>query len=347
MAQLWQLTTRIAWGHALGVLIGLSSVVAQTYTAEDVDFDGSGTIGFGDFISFASTFGQADAVHDVNGNGRVDFEDFLLLVDFYGSVIVSPAIEGDRLLVTDPAGGAHPMVLVPGGDFLMGLDEGLSNQRPMRTVTVDSFWIGVYEITNRQFAAFLDSVGTESPEGTPFANLEGRVFRISQTEEGFSPLTPNDDVTPVVHVTWVGADAFCAWMGGRLPTEAEWEKAARGTDGRLYPWGDEPPSASLLNYNKNVGEPTPVGSYPKGVSPYGALDMAGNAFEWVADYYDADYYAVAPTINPPGPESGTHHPIRGGAHPAIVDAWVQTTYRQPTSESQGLVDTGFRCARNP
>ena len=118
---------------------------------------------------------------------------------------------------------------------------------------------------------------------------------------------------PVVNVNWDQANAYATWAGGRLPTEAEWEKACRGTDGRIYPWGDEPPTAELANFANNVGDTTPVGSYPNGASPYGALDMAGNVWEWTADWYAADYYANSPPANPPGPATGDVRVVRGGA----------------------------------
>jgi formylglycine-generating enzyme required for sulfatase activity len=239
------------------------------------------------------------------------------------------------------------MVHVPAGPFVMGADSGATNQQPVRTVALDSFLIDVYEVTNARFADFLNSEGPEDPTGTPYINLAGRVVRVVETDGRFEPASLSDSGTPVVHVTWVGAQAYCTWASMRLPSEAEWEKSARGTDGRLYPWGNEAPTGGFLNYNKNVGMPTEIGSYPRGVSPYGALDMAGNVFEWVADYYQSDYYTSAPTDNPTGPESGTFRVFRGGSHPALVDAWVQATYRQPASEVSGLVDVGFRCARNP
>jgi formylglycine-generating enzyme required for sulfatase activity len=153
---------------------------------------------------------------------------------------------------------------------------------------------------------------------------------------------------PVVNVTWDNGEVYCRWVEARLPTEAEWEKAARGKDGHAYPWGNDTPTCSLANFwNVNrgcIGDTGPVGSYPSGVSPYGALDMAGNVWEWVADWYDPGYYAKSLTSNPPGPISGTNRVLRGGAW-GYGEDYVSSTYRYGHIPSSTDSTFGFRCSR--
>jgi len=168
-------------------------------------------------------------------------------------------------------------------------------------------------------------------------------FRVS-CHNGFWQAHEGYERHPVVCVSWFGAQAYSQWAWRRLPSEAEWEKAARGTDGRRYPWGNQAPNPELLNFNGNMGGTTPVGSFPLGASPYGALDMAGNVWEWVADWYDAGYYRVAPQRNPPGPSTGVGHVQRGGAWDD--DEWVtQVSIRDWDILAYKGYDSGFRCAQ--
>jgi formylglycine-generating enzyme required for sulfatase activity len=181
------------------------------------------------------------------------------------------------------------MVLIPAGAFQMGLpDDDLlaeEHEKPVRRVELPAFWIDVHPVTNARFGRFLEADGYDEarwwhPMGWAWRQREAvREPALWQQAEWAGP------EQPVAGVSWYEADAYARWAGKRLPTDAEWEKAARGTDGRRYPWGDEWPGPERANFNNYVGHTTPVGLYPDGVSPYGCHDMAGNVNNWVADWY--------------------------------------------------------------
>lgn len=214
------------------------------------------------------------------------------------------------------------MVFVSGGEFMMGNNDGLDDERPAHQVNLGAFWIDRTEVTNVMFAKCV-SEGICINPGTSVRSTKFPDY-------------------PVTTVTWDDAQAYCTWAGARLPTEAEWEKAARGTEGRIYPWGNDTGSGNYRNEPSKYS----VGSFPSGVSPYGALDMAGSALEWVFDYYDSTYYQESPLSNPQGPANGDHHVLRGG--------WlfgsqgnVRTTYRDGSNTKYYFYAySGFRCARS-
>lgn len=263
------------------------------------------------------------------------------------------------------------MVLVPAGEFTMGTSadsDGLPDEHPLRIVYLGAFWIDRYEVTNAAYEQFVQATGYLAP-----ANANAALTVWTQK----APL-PGIEQHPVVNVSWLDAVAYCRWAEKRLPTEAEWEKAARGTDGRTYPWGNEwdfekANSASYwakrtVQFNNSSeweafwiqgdgaviskqqgvkGEmlTLPVGSFPAGAGPYGALDLAGNAAEWVQDWYNPNYYRTAPASDPPGPERGAIKAMRGGSwlKPAIS---LRTTDRDWGTMDSRPSGTGFRCARD-
>ena len=212
----------------------------------------------------------------------------------------------------------------------MGSENGEPNEKPVHTVYLDAFWIDPTEVTNKKYSLCVKAGACIEPLYTSSASRS--------SDYGNSEF----DNYPVVYVDWNMANTYCEWAGRRLPTEAQWEKAARGTEMFIYPWGDAMPDKNLLNYNDLIGDTTEGGIYPKGASPYGALDMAGNVWEWVNDWFAPDYYQNSPTSNPVGPSRGSTHVLRGGSW-NLNDDLVRSTYRG-THPSEPNLGIGFRCA---
>ena len=240
--------------------------------------------------------------------------------------------------ITDDKGAE--MVLIPGGSFKMGNERGAPDERPLHIVSTNPFYMDKYEVTNAQYRECVLDEECELPDPT-------RLYTDSRLSDH-----------PVVYMSWEMASVYCTWRGARLPTEAEWEKAARGDELIAYPWGNDFDGNRLnfcdLNctengadraFNDGFDTTAPVGSYPDGVSPYGVFDMAGNVTEWVADWYASDYYEGSPNQNPPGPESGTFRVLRGGSWLDNRDA-VTTFKRAAINPVTAVKYIGFRCARD-
>ena len=246
-----------------------------------------------------------------------------------------PACTGIGQTWTSPVDGMA-QVCVPAGGFLMGStdadQEAISNEKPQHTVSLDAFWIDRSEVTNAQFAKCTAAGQCQAPSSAS-SSIHDSYFA-SRTYADYS----------VIFVDWNQANAYCQWAGRSLPSAAQWEKAARGTGGQLYPWGDSAPGQDLLNYHQNIGDAAKVGSFLKGASPYGALDMAGNVWEWVMDWYDEnDYAGSTPSRNPTGPSSGQYREMRGGSWNSEAGS-VRAALRFWNSPANRSNDIGFRCA---
>ncbi len=236
------------------------------------------------------------------------------------------------------------MVLVPAGPFSMGCDpaynggfECLSIELPLHSVYLDAYFIDQYEVTNAEYALCVDAEMCLPPY-SDFTSTRVPYFS-----------NPDYANYPVVWVTWKMASTYCAWINSRLPTEAEWEKAARGPVLRTYPWGEQDPSCALTNFTgltPCIGDTNSIGSYTAGASPYGVYDMAGNVWEWVNDWYAGDYYQVSPGNNPQGPTEGTVRVIRGNAFSAYISN-SRTALRNDFQPLSPDPEIGFRCARTP
>jgi formylglycine-generating enzyme required for sulfatase activity len=237
--------------------------------------------------------------------------------------------EADTMTMEEAPGAA-----VPAGAFWMGVDglQGLEDERPRHQVWLDAFSMDLYEVTVSRYARFMVATGRPAPLFWDTVSLG------------------EDGNRPVIGVDWGDAEAYCRWDGRRLPTEAEWEKAARGTDERLYPWGNQVPAMDLANfalgarfsYRQTL---MPVGRYEKGKGPYGMYDLAGNVWEWVQDWYATSYYEKSPERNPQGPEQGQFKVLRGGSW-SELPKYLLTYGRFKLPLTTRNSYTGFRCAKS-
>ncbi len=244
------------------------------------------------------------------------------------------------------------MVYIPEGDFSMGnpAEEALANcwrfrsdcqlswftdEEPTHRVFLNAYWIDQNEVTNEMYAQCVQDGSCAIPRKTGSA-LRGSYYGDSRYQN-----------YPVIYVNWNDSKTYCQWAGRRLPTEAEWEKAAKGPNGSIYPWGNGDPKSDLLNYKGNIGDTTSGGNFPAGASYYQVFDMAGNVWEWVADWYGDNYYSQSLDQNPTGPATGNKRIIRGGAWVEMSDEGdIRTTARASGGPDSANNYIGFRCVQD-
>jgi len=257
-------------------------------------------------------------------------------------LVAAPAVTVAQGLEKEAKGkDGAPMVLIPEGSFPMGVPhgdrDGGRDEYPRHDVFVNNFYIDKFELTNGRYLEFVKATNHRVPQNPK--NATRNLWQGDTITESLAD-------RPVVNVDWADANAYCQWAGKRLPTEAEWEKAAKGTADRRFPWGNVEPTNKHLNFNQQwIGEKTlmPVGSYELGKSPFGVYDMAGNVWEWVNDWYDAKYYEKSPAKNPMGPDSGTKRVLRGSGWQNETPT-VRIFTRVDSDPTIRNESTGFRCA---
>ncbi len=292
-----------------------------SHTGDDCqDRDGDG---YGLGCSLGTDCNDSDATIHPGQIERCNFldDDCNALVDDEADCDVQPI---------DPS-----LVRIPKGRFLMGSEEGARDERPTHQVVVSGVSIDRYEVTNKRYAACVTK-GACTPPLLSTSRLRKQYYGNPQFSD-----------YPVIFVNWSQANTFCRHDGGRLPTEAEWEKAARG-DGmemRTYPWGEDEPSCALTNFGGQsgcVGDTDRIGRRPQGHSPFGAMDMAGNVWEWVDDWYGSTYYEVSPLSDPKGPETGRLKVMRGGCWQSGADS-LRVSCRKAELPAAWAPNVGFRC----
>jgi formylglycine-generating enzyme required for sulfatase activity len=264
-----------------------------------------------------------------------------MLLVFLGIPVLTQSLHASQSLEQEITGAdGAPMILIPSGEFLMGNYTSRDGQeKPLHTVNVDTFYMDVYEVTISRYVTFLRAIGRKKPKNWTHLNL-------AKTEN-----------RPVAEVSWYEAKAYCEFYGRRLPTEAEWEKAGRGTDGRIYPWGNQRPSGGQYSQYWYVGRTRvskargtmEIGRIEAGKSPYGVHDLSGNVAEWVADWaVDSsiiDRDQESPRDNPKGPSKGFAKMIRGGSRPLMVGI-PQLNERFMCPPNTTFKTVGFRCAQD-
>ena len=272
----------------------------------------------------------------------------LYLVRYFTLFISLSILNGCVSLISH---GKDEMVLIPEGVFTMGYkinnknEWGDTDEEPVHKVFLKSYYIDRLEVSASQFSNFLNL----NLKKAPLYFQTGSGVTIEKVDRLYSPRTGLNNY-PANRVSWYGADAYCRWLNKRLPTEAEWEKSARGIDGRIFPWGDEFPTNDRVTFRRKFNEIgfkvlEMVDSMPNGRSPYGVHHMAGNAWEWVSDWYEDIYYEKSPFANPKGPDFGVSKVLRGGNW-YYKAYYMRTTYR--FNEKPGVFKNwqGFRCAKD-
>lgn len=245
----------------------------------------------------------------------------------------SEPVESGSVPTSDDIPLKEEMVNIPAGPFIRGTDVGGFDEQPPREVVLDEFEIDKYEVTNHHYGEF--SAATAHRKAGPPSRYAKNVTKMRG---------PNQ---PVVYVSWEDAQAYCQWKGKRLPTEAEWEKAMRGSDGRLWPWGNaqQAQGANWGRVNDGYDVTAPVGAFELDASPYGVMDGAGNVMEWVEDWYQERYYQESPDRNPPGPDQGVYRVLRGGTY-TTTGGDLRITSRSKMVPDFRDETIGFRCARS-
>jgi formylglycine-generating enzyme required for sulfatase activity len=248
------------------------------------------------------------------------------------------------IAIATPVRADDAMIVIPAGAFTMGRDDGPADERPAHVIALPAFRIDRLPVINRDFAAFLNARGHSLPDGARLYDHDDNDARIHQVGGKFVADKGYEN-HPVVEPSWLGAREYCAWRGKRLPTEAEWEKAARGGDRRRYPWGNDAPTRVRAQFAAGFNETAPVENFAAGASPYGVLGMAGNAWQWVSSAYRPYPYRADDGREDPAP--GPVRATRGGGHDSPADE-ITTTQRGRTlsrNPRAGHHNIGFRCAQ--